>query len=70
VSVVERDETPALVEVDEPDIKPEPSSPGGPSTAGRGDEEEDEEMRIKDFKPSVDVTFKGEYCMALNGSMV
>jgi hypothetical protein len=70
VPVVERDETPALVEVDEPDIKPEPSSPGGPSTAGGGDEEEDEEMRIKDFKPSVDVTFKGESHMSSDGLKV
>jgi hypothetical protein len=57
VSVVDRDETPELAEFDEVEIKPEPSTPGG-TASEVGDE--DEEMRIKDFKPSVDVTFKGK----------
>lgn len=58
--MADRDESPPLAEVDQARIKPEPASPGGRATSVAGDEE-DEEMRIKDFKPSVDVTFKGEY---------
>jgi len=43
--------------MDEPDIKPDISSPGISTSAP----EEDDEARVKDFKPSVDVTFKGEW---------
>jgi hypothetical protein len=57
--VAERTESPELVDMDdEPEIKPEPSSPGQ-NTIEVGDEGEEDEMRVKDFKPSVDVTFKG-----------
>jgi hypothetical protein len=59
VSVADRDESPPLAEVDQVGIKPEPASPGGRAASMAGDEE-DEEMKIKDFKPSVDVTFKGK----------
>lgn len=45
---------------DAPEIKPEPSSPVPtarivPST----DDDQDDEMQIKDMKPSVEVSFKG-----------
>jgi hypothetical protein len=42
--------------MDEPDVKPDISSPGASTSA----QDEDDEMRVKDFKPSVDVTFKGK----------
>jgi hypothetical protein len=40
------------------DVKPDISSLG--STSRAAEEEGDDEMRVKDFKPSVDVTFKGK----------
>jgi hypothetical protein len=45
------------VDLDE-DVKPDISNLG--STSRAGEEEGDDEMRVKDFKPSVDVTFKGK----------
>jgi hypothetical protein len=47
-----------LVDLDE-DVKPDISNLGSTSRAGA--EEGDDEMRVKDFKPSVDVTFKGNF---------
>jgi hypothetical protein len=44
-----------LVDIDE-DVKPDITSPGA-STSAR---EEEDERGIKDFKPSVDVTYKGK----------
>lgn len=38
------------------DIKPEPSSP---APAARDLDDEDTEVQIKDYKPSVDVSYKG-----------
>jgi hypothetical protein len=43
------------VDLDE-DVKPDISNLGSTS---RTADEGDDEMRVKDFKPSVDVTFKG-----------
>ena len=40
------------------DVKPDIESLGSTSRAA---DEGDDEMRVKDFKPSVDVTFKGTY---------
>jgi hypothetical protein len=45
-----------LVDLDE-DVKPDISNLG--STSRAVEEEGHDEMRVKDFKPSVDVTFKG-----------
>jgi hypothetical protein len=47
-----------LVDLDE-DVKPDISNLG--STSRAVEEEGHDEMRVKDFKPSVDVTFKGTY---------
>jgi hypothetical protein len=62
VSVAERSVSPELVDVDEPDVKPDISSPGASTSA----QDEDDEMRVKDFKPSVDVTFKGEWTIGID----
>ena len=40
------------------DVKPDIESLG--STSRAAEEGGDDEMRVKDFKPSVDVSFKGE----------
>ena len=40
------------------DVKPDIENLG--STSRAEEAEGDEEMRVKDFKPSVDVTFKGD----------
>jgi len=42
----------------EEDVKPDIENLG--STSRAAEEEGDEEMRVKDFKPSVDITFKGD----------
>ena len=41
------------------DVKPDISNLGA-STSGGVEEDGNDEMRVKDFKPSVDVTFKGK----------
>jgi hypothetical protein len=48
--------------MDEPDIKPDISSPGISSSVP----EEDDEVRVKEFKPSVDVTFKGKWTLGFD----
>ena len=59
-SIVERTESPPLIDVDE-DVKPDISE-AGPSrtTSDLAGEDEGEEVRVKDYKPSVEVSFKGK----------